>query len=86
MKKRVLSLITVLAMTVGMLAGCGGSADKASADTKTETDAESTTTEGEASLADVKVGFIFLHDENSTYDLNFMNAQKRLARSWASST
>lgn len=46
MKKRVLSLITVLAMTVGMLAGCGGSADKASADTKTETDAESTTTEG----------------------------------------
>ncbi|MBD9156976.1 MAG: BMP family ABC transporter substrate-binding protein, partial [Lachnospiraceae bacterium] len=76
MKKRVLSLITVLAMTVSMLAGCGGSADKASADTKTETDAESTTTEGEASLADVKVGFIFLHDENSTYDLNFMNAAK----------
>ena len=74
MKKRVLSLITVLAMTVGMLAGCGGSSDKASADTKT--DAESTTTEGEASLADVKVGFIFLHDENSTYDLNFMNAAK----------
>ena len=74
MKKRVLSLITVLAMTVAMLAGCGGSSDKASADTKT--DAESTTTEGEASLADVKVGFIFLHDENSTYDLNFMNAAK----------
>ena len=43
MKKRVLSLITVLAMTVAMLAGCGGSSDKASADTKT--DAESTTTE-----------------------------------------
>ena len=27
-------------------------------------------------MADVKVGFIFLHDENSTYDLNFMNAAK----------
>ena len=26
--------------------------------------------------APVKVGFIFLHDENSTYDLNFMNAAK----------
>ena len=25
---------------------------------------------------DVKVGFIFLHDENSTYDLNFINAAK----------
>ena len=29
---------------------------------------------GEADNADVKVGFIFLHDENSTYDLNFINA------------
>ena len=26
--------------------------------------------------ADVKLGFIFLHDENSTYDLNFMNGAK----------
>ena len=24
----------------------------------------------------VKAGFIFLHDENSTYDLNFINAAK----------
>ena len=27
-------------------------------------------------VKDVKIGFIFLHDENSTYDLNFMNAAK----------
>ena len=27
--------------------------------------------------ADIKVGFIFLHDENSTYDLNFINAAKQ---------
>lgn len=26
--------------------------------------------------SDMKVGFIFLHDENSTYDLNFINAAK----------
>ena len=26
--------------------------------------------------SDLKLGFIFLHDENSTYDLNFMNAAK----------
>ena len=25
---------------------------------------------------DLKVGFIFLHDENSTYDKNFMDAAK----------
>ncbi|MBR2571575.1 MAG: BMP family ABC transporter substrate-binding protein [Clostridia bacterium] len=29
-----------------------------------------------AETKDVKVGFIFLHDENSTYDLNFLNAAK----------
>ena len=27
-------------------------------------------------LADIKVGFIYLHDENSTYDKNFMDAAK----------
>ncbi len=32
---------------------------------------------GAVALAEnVKVGFIFLHDENSTYDLNFLNAAK----------
>ena len=25
---------------------------------------------------DLKIGFIFLHDENSTYDLNFINAAR----------
>ena len=29
---------------------------------------------GETVTSDVKVGFIFLHDENSTYDKNFMDA------------
>ena len=28
------------------------------------------------SKTEMKVGFIFLHDENSTYDLNFINAAK----------
>ena len=31
---------------------------------------------GSAANGKVKVGFIFLHDENSTYDLNFINAAK----------
>ncbi|MBQ2847857.1 MAG: BMP family ABC transporter substrate-binding protein [Clostridia bacterium] len=30
----------------------------------------------EKGLEDIKVGFIFLHDENSTYDLNFIKAAK----------
>ena len=37
-------------------------------------------TEGYAEIpADFKAGFIFLHDENSTYDLNFINAAKEAA-------
>ena len=33
----------------------------------------------EEDLSGVKVGFIFLHDENSTYDLNFINGAKEAA-------
>ena len=53
------------------LSACGGtkSDDTTKADeTKTDAPAETAT--------DFKVGFIMLHDENSTYDLNFINAAK----------
>ena len=46
-------------------------AEDASADAQTGTAGESM---GENT---VKMGFIFLHDEQSTYDLNFMNAAKQ---------
>ena len=63
-----------------MLAGCGSSSDS-SADTKdaaADESAEDTadSAEGTTSATTVKAGFIFLHDENSTYDLNFLNAAK----------
>ena len=64
MKKKVLSLLAVMALTVSALAGCGSS----------DTDAASGTAAG--NTAGLKAGFIFLHDENSTYDLNFLNAAK----------
>lgn len=32
---------------------------------------------GEKPKADLKIGFIFLHDDKSTYDLNFMNAARQ---------
>ena len=43
---------------------------------ESEAPAEETPAESEAPAAnaDFKVGFIFLHDENSTYDKNFMDA------------
>ena len=39
------------------------------------TEGNEATTEGTEAPA-IKVGFIMLHDENSTYDLNFINAAK----------
>ena len=82
MKKRVVSLLAVMALTVGMLAGCGSSSDS-SADTKdaaadegAEAEDTADSAEGTTSATTVKAGFIFLHDENSTYDLNFLNAAK----------
>ena len=62
MKKRLIALLVCLVMVMmPMLAACGGGGG------------------GEEAAADeggVKVGLITLHDENSTYDLNFINAFK----------
>ena len=58
--KKIVALLMALCMVFALCA-CGGD------DNKTEG--------GDADDA-LKVGFIFLHDENSTYDLNFMNAAK----------
>ena len=83
MKKRIISLLAVMALTVGTLAGCGSSADKTAEKSGTEAADESEpageASEGEdeaAEVSSVKAGFIFLHDENSTYDLNFLNGAK----------
>lgn len=67
-----------IAMTAVMLASlvaCGGSktASNVTAAASNESAAAGT---ADASMKDMKVGFIFLHDENSTYDLNFINAAK----------
>ena len=63
--KKALALVLAGAMVLG-LAACGS---KGSSDSKSDSNAAS-------GASDIKVGFIFLHDENSTYDLNFINAAK----------
>ena len=69
--KKFLALLLSLSMVLA-LSACGGTKsddDNAKGDeTKTDAPAETAT--------DFKVGFIMLHDENSTYDLNFINAAK----------
>ena len=74
--KKILSLALVLVMILG-LAACG-SKTEAPATTAAAAEAGETTAaaETQAPVANVKLGFIFLHDENSTYDLNFMNGAK----------
>ena len=60
--KKLVALATAAVMTFALCA-CGSSAD---------TNKE----EGKDEKTAVKIGFICLHDENSTYDLNFINAAK----------
>ena len=69
--KKFLALLLSLSMVLA-LSACGGTIcddDNAKGDeTKSDAPAETAT--------DFKVGFIMLHDENSTYDLNFITAAK----------
>ncbi|MGM9660009.1 MAG: BMP family ABC transporter substrate-binding protein [Faecousia sp.] len=75
--KKILSLALVLVLVLG-LAACGGNtaAPAATEAAAQAPAAEAPAAEAPAAAADVKLGFIFLHDENSTYDLNFMNGAK----------
>ncbi|MBR2897444.1 MAG: BMP family ABC transporter substrate-binding protein [Oscillospiraceae bacterium] len=61
--KKILALLLALIMVFGLVA-CG------------ETAAPAENNETAAGANPVKVGFIFLHDEQSTYDLNFIKAAK----------
>ena len=60
--KKIIAMLLAVLFVCGALAACGGT---------------TTTDDGAADQkSDFKAGFIFLHDENSTYDLNFINAAK----------
>ena len=64
--KKLLALILSLVMVLSF-AACGG---------QPQEEAQTPEAETEATASDFKVGFIFLHDENSTYDKNFIDAAK----------
>ena len=90
--KRFLGIFVTVAMVATMLTGCSASVSTTSETTTTTTEAPAAEETEDAAPADdaaeevaeapaeavanVKAGFIFLHDENSTYDLNFLNAAK----------
>jgi len=62
--KKIFALLLAVVMLVGVFAGCSSQG------------AESNDGASDGKLKDLKVGFIFLHDENSTYDKNFIDAAK----------
>ncbi len=68
--KKILAILMVLSL-VFCLAACGGNTD-----TKDSTKGGENVSAEPVEKSDIKVGFIFLHDENSTYDKNFLDAAK----------
>ena len=63
--KKFLALLLSLVMVLALVA-CGDKKDDTNTDDQDNNE-----------VTDFKVGFIMLHDENSTYDLNFINAAKK---------
>jgi len=86
--KKMRSVVAVLAATTMVLSlvGCGAVSRETATTTEPAAEAEVATEEVAEPAAEaeepaaeatgLKAGFIFLHDENSTYDLNFINAAK----------
>ncbi|MDO4939431.1 MAG: BMP family ABC transporter substrate-binding protein [Lachnospiraceae bacterium] len=90
--KKVLSILLATVM-VFSLAACGGSsstapaseaapaaeaqAEAAVSETAPAKDTEVVQSENAMDPSELTFGFIFLHDENSTYDRNFMDAAKK---------
>ena len=68
LSKKLIAVLLAVVLVAAAFAACSkGATDNG----------ETTTAASESTVPeDFKVGFIFLHDENSTYDLNFINAAK----------
>lgn len=64
MSKKIIAVLLSVLFVAGVFAACSSNGDN----------------EGNSDTSKVKIGFICLHDENSTYDLNFINAAKEAVK------
>ncbi len=82
--KKTLSIVLALILAMGILAGCGGGGSVTKPEQPDNPDIANTGEEvGDDDYlpaSDIKVGFIMLHDENSTYDNNFITAAKEVCK------
>ena len=69
--KRILAVLLAALFVVAAFAGCSSNSGKK----------EDTSKAASADASNIKVGFIFLHDENSTYDKNFIQAAEEACKS-----
>lgn len=82
--KKLIALVLTFVMVLSMgavLGGCGSKDNNAKNELKGMSDSPLAATELTADFTvpeDFKIGYIFLHDEKSTYDANFMNAAKEV--------
>ena len=74
--KKTLSVLLAMILVIGVLAGCASSGGAAGANGAADSGDTASAAAPSAAADSFKVGFIMLHDENSTYDLNFINAAK----------
>ena len=74
--KKTLSVLLAMILVIGVLAGCASSGGAAGANGAADSGDTASAAAPAAAADSFKVGFIMLHDENSTYDLNFINAAK----------
>ncbi len=70
--KKLTAMLLIVFMVLGLFAGCGS--DAANPSNPSQAGGETT------AAKDIKVGFIFLHDENSTYDKNFIDAANEVKK------
>ena len=81
--KKLLALLLVVVMCVGVLASCGNDSGTDQPQLLGMSDSLLPIDESAADFtvpADFKIGFICLHDENSTYDKNFLDAAARMKK------
>ena len=73
--KRVASILLVLALAFTMCFALSACGNDETADGDADKDNQTASQQEDSSKKDdLKIGFIFLHDENSTYDKNFLDA------------